>query len=211
MTVGSLGRSSPLRGRPRFLGGPGTGSTGAGAASLMTPSYSPGGGGGVHRHLGGGLLPRHDLGRIPGNVPNYLVAQLGTDQRLMDPYGQLTGGVFRQRAREARGIGDRVKPFEATDPPPRLIHLETVDQGLGRWQVYHRLGDKGSRQGHPIFRRTSNEPATGREEAINRRELQHADHLFERRAQLQVILLPQKGEQFVVEHGSRMATGGTDW
>jgi len=99
------------------------------------------GGRGGHRHLGGGLLPRLDLGRIPGDVPYDLVAQLGADQRLVDPHGQRQGGEFRKHAREARGIRDGVKPLKAADPPQRLIRLEAVDQGLGGRQVKHRLGD----------------------------------------------------------------------
>ena len=93
----------------------------------------------------------------------------------------------------------RVTPLEAAEPPQCLIQLEAVDQRLGGQQVQHRLGDEGPRQGHPILRRTPDEPPTRLDEAIALRELQHADHLLERQAQLHVILLPQQGEQFMLE------------
>jgi len=89
MTVGYLGRSSPLWGRPRFLG---IGSVGADATAAALSSVAPSKelgrlGGGVCRHLAGGLLPGLDLGRIPSDVPNELVPQLGADQCLVDPRG----------------------------------------------------------------------------------------------------------------------------
>lgn len=48
-------------------------------------------GGCDRRRLGGGLLPRLDRGRVPGDVPNDRGPQRGADQRLMDP-GSRTGG-----------------------------------------------------------------------------------------------------------------------
>jgi hypothetical protein len=56
MTVGSLGRSYPLGGRPRFFGGAGTGAADAtaGATSTVAPSNSPQGAAGATAALGAG-------------------------------------------------------------------------------------------------------------------------------------------------------------
>jgi hypothetical protein len=79
-------------------------------------------------------------------------------------------------------------------PLAAQIRLEAVDQCRGGRQVQYRLGDEGPRQGHPLLRRTPDEPTAGRDEAIYLCELQYPDHLLQRRTQRQVVLLLQKGK-----------------
>ena len=43
------------------------------------------------------LLPCFDFGRVPGNVTNQLIAQVGTNQGLMHAGRQLPGRTFRKR------------------------------------------------------------------------------------------------------------------